>query len=135
MADSGKSNRKNADDAAPSKAELVVLKHLWAAGRQSGREVQDAVSGDTGWSYSTTRVLLARMTEKGLVAKREFHGLAVYEAAVSKVSLMGRLIRDFAGRVLEMDGPIPSTAFARSRLFTEEEAAELEALLAEEEAE
>ena len=113
----------------PSQSELAVLKHLWRAGAQSAREVQTALEPATGWSYSTTRTLLARMTEKGLVAKRDVHGLSVFEAQVEKVSLMGRLIRDFAANVLDLDGPLPASAFANSDLFTDEEAAALTRLL------
>jgi len=113
----------------PSQAELAVLKHLWKAGAQSAREVQAAIAEDTGWSYSTTRTLLTRMTEKGLIARKDVHGLSVFSAKVEKVSLMGRMIRDFAANVLDMDGPLPGTAFASSRLFSEEEAEALTRML------
>jgi BlaI family transcriptional regulator, penicillinase repressor len=115
--------------AAPSQAELAVLKHLWSAGPQSAREVQDGISAATGWSYSTTRTLLARMTEKGLITRQDVHGLSVFTAKVEKVSLMSRMIRDFAANVLDMDGPLPGTAFASSRLFSDEEAEALTRLL------
>jgi predicted transcriptional regulator len=113
----------------PSQSELSVLKHLWASGAQSAREVQNALAPSTGWSYSTTRTLLLRMTEKGLVKRGDSHGLAIFSAKVAKVTLMGRLIRDFAVGTLDLDGPIPATAFASSKLFTEEEAEELTRLL------
>ncbi|WP_417488134.1 BlaI/MecI/CopY family transcriptional regulator [Maricaulis sp.] len=114
---------------APSQAELAILKHLWTAGPQAAREVQDRIAGPTGWSYSTTRTLLARMTEKGLVERQDVHGLSVFSAKVEKVTLMGRLIRDFAANVLDMDGPMPATTFANSRLFSEQEAEALTRLL------
>lgn len=113
----------------PSQAELAVLKHLWKAGAQSAREVQAAIVEDTGWSYSTTRTLLTRMTDKGLIARKDVHGLSVFSAKVEKVSLMGRMIRDFAANVLDMDGPLPGTAFASSRLFSEDEAEALTRML------
>ncbi len=114
---------------APSQAELAILKHLWTAGPQSAREVQEQIAGATGWSYSTTRTLLARMTEKGLVERQDVHGLSVFKARVEKVTLMGRLIRDFAANVLDMDGPLPATTFANSRLFSDAEAEALTRLL------
>ena len=61
------------------------------------------------------------------------HGLAVFEASVEKVSLMSDLIRDFASKVLELDQPLPATAFASSRLFNQEEAEALSRLLEEDE--
>lgn len=120
-----------ASDTAPSKAELSVLKHLWRAGAQSARQVQDAVGDAQGWSHSTTRTHLLRMIDKGLVAKDYAEGVTVYAASAEKVSLMSRMIRDFADRVLELDQPLPSTAFAQSRLFSQEEAEALGKLLAD----
>jgi BlaI family penicillinase repressor len=118
-------------DPNPSQTELAILKHLWSGGEQSAREVHKRVAPETGWSYSTTRTLLTRMAEKGLVVRADMHGLSIYSAGVEKVAMMGRLIRTFADTVLEMDGPIPATAFANSRLFTEEEAEALSRLLDE----
>ena len=120
------------NDIAPSPAELLVLKHLWAAGPQSARETHNAIAGPMGWSPSTTRTLLTRMTDKALVVREDVHGMSVFSAAVGKVSLMGRLIRNFSSTVLDMDEPLPATAFANSRLFTEEEAEALTRLLEEE---
>jgi BlaI family penicillinase repressor len=114
---------------APSPAELAILKHLWAAGPQSAREIQNGITHETGWSYSTTRTMIARMTEKGLVERSDVHGLSVFKAKVGKVALMGQMIRDFAANVLDLDGPLPATAFASSRLFSEDEAAALTRLL------
>ncbi|WP_394692502.1 BlaI/MecI/CopY family transcriptional regulator [Hyphobacterium sp.] len=116
---------------APSNTELTILKHLWTTGPQSAREVQDAIGKQTGWSYSTTRTLLLRMTEKKIVRRQDSHGLAVFAANVSKVALMGELIRGFAANILDIDGPISATAFTSSKLFSEEEAAELTRLLEE----
>ena len=39
--------------------DLQILKALWGAERMSAREVHDALHKETGWSYSTTRTLLA----------------------------------------------------------------------------
>lgn len=113
----------------PSPAELAILKHLWATGAHSAREIQNGIGDGKGWSYSTTRTLLLRMTEKKLVEREEVQGLAVFSAKVAKVALMGELIRDFAARTLDLDGPIPATAFASSKLFTQAEADELTRLL------
>lgn len=119
--------------AAPSEAELAVLKHLWSAGEQSAREVHDRVAEETGWSYSTTRTVLTRMLQKGLVEKRDSHGLALYAAGAKKVDLLGSMIRNFSRRVLELDGAMPVSAFADSKLLDENELEELSKLLDEDE--
>jgi BlaI family penicillinase repressor len=119
-------------DQAPSQAELAVLKHLWTGGAQSAREVHNRASTEMSWSYSTTRTLLTRMADKNLVARNDMHGLSIYTAKVEKVAMMSQLIKSFASNVLDMDGPLHATAFANSRLFSEEEAEALTRLLEEE---
>lgn len=114
----------------PSNAELELLKCLWREGVCSARELHQAVVGPLQWSYSSTRKTLERMCEKGLVEETQSHGLNVYRARVGKVATLAALSRDFAQRVLELDGPLPVQAFADSRLLSAEELAELEATLA-----
>ncbi|MBO6796400.1 BlaI/MecI/CopY family transcriptional regulator [Maricaulis sp.] len=123
------------NDISPSPAELTVLKHLWAVGPQSARETHKVVAGPTGWSPSTTRTVLTRMVQKGLVTKADSHGLAVFEAKVRKVDLIGRMIREFTEDVLELRGPLPSTAFTNSDLLSDDEANDLMKLLDEERSE
>lgn len=123
------------NDISPSPAELTVLKHLWAVGPQSARETHKVVAGPMGWSPSTTRTVLTRMVQKGLVIKADSHGLAVFEAKVRKVDLIGRMIREFTEDVLELRGPLPSTAFTNSDLLSDDEANDLMKLLDEERSE
>lgn len=113
----------------PNKSELTVLKALWQQGPSSAREVHDQVGPANSWSPSTTRTLLERMREKGLVSRKSVHGMAVYTPAHEKVGLLGRIIKDIASRVFEIDGPVPASAFANSKLLSTEELAQLEALL------
>lgn len=113
----------------PSNAELELLKCLWRRDTCSARELHDAAAPTLGWSYSSTRKTLERMVDKGLVAERAQHGLNVYRAKVGKVATLAALSADFARRVLEIDGPLPSQAFADSRLLSEDELEQLEALL------
>ena len=115
----------------PSNAELELLKCLWLHRALSARELHECAGQRLDWSYSSTRKTLERMRDKGLVREREQHGIHVYRAAVSKLDTLAALSRDFASRVLELDGPLPVQAFAESRLLSESELGELEALLRE----
>jgi BlaI family transcriptional regulator, penicillinase repressor len=118
----------------PSNAELELLKCLWQHRALSARELHECAGQRLEWSYSSTRKTLERMLEKGLVRERDQHGIHVYRAAVGKVATLAALTRDFAQRVLELDGPLPVQAFADSRLLSEGELDELEALLREHDA-
>ena len=113
----------------PSNAELELLKCLWRHQPCSARELHDHAAPALGWSYSSTRKTLERMLDKGLVDESSVHGLHVYRASVGKLATLAALSRDFARRVLEIDGPLPTQAFADSRLLAEGELDELEALL------
>ncbi|HEU4774277.1 MAG TPA: BlaI/MecI/CopY family transcriptional regulator [Lysobacter sp.] len=113
----------------PSNTELELLKCLWRNDACSARELHNHVVSVLGWSYSSTRKTLERMVEKGLVEERDSHGLYVYRAAIGKVATLAALSADFARRVLDIEGPLPTQAFADSRLLNEDEIDELAALL------
>jgi BlaI family transcriptional regulator, penicillinase repressor len=110
-------------------AELEVMKVLWAAGGLSGREVHDRLAEPTGWAYSTARTTIERMVKKGLVARRTFHGLHVYEPAISRAQGMARLVHEFASRVLGLSHAPVAALFRESEALTPAEIAELRALL------
>lgn len=113
----------------PSPSELQFLKLLWRQKRLSAREIHDATADQTGWSYSATRKTLDRMVDKNLLSTKPVHGIKTFAAAVGKVAIIGRLIQDFAKNVLEADGPLPTAAFAHSRILDESDLDALEAWL------
>ena len=122
--------------ATANKTELSVLKQLWPDGRKSAREIHDAVSEDTGWSYSTTRTVVTRMEEKGLLKRSEVHGVAVYAPALSRVQVLGAMARELTRQVFDIKGALPASMFADSPHLTKKELAELDAILnADEDAE
>lgn len=113
----------------PSENELCLLRAIWNSGRLSAREIHDATESLTGWSYSSTRKTLDRMQDKNLVSVSSVHGIKVYEAQQGKLNTLAGLIRDFSRNILDSDTPLPAAAFVGSKLITEDEIAELEALL------
>jgi BlaI family penicillinase repressor len=112
-----------------TRTELSVLKHLWAKSRASAREIHDAISPETGWSYSTTRTILTRMDEKGLLTRSEVHGVAVYAPAMSRIAVLGAMARELTRDVLDMKGAVPASMFADSPHVSADELAELDAIL------
>ncbi len=114
---------------APSETELDVLKCFWRDGDLSAREVQSRIAGDLAWSSSTTRTVLERMRAKGLLTRRDVHGMAVYSTAQRKVAVIGGLMKRL-GALLDLDGPLPAAAFSGSQILDAEDIAELEAALA-----
>jgi predicted transcriptional regulator len=115
--------------AEPSDAELDLLKLFWRDGPLSVRDVHDRIGPQLGWAPSTTRTLLERMCAKGLLERREREGVAAFTAAESKVDVLGRALRKFARRVLEIEGPLSAQAFTGSQILNSDEIAELQAML------
>ena len=115
--------------ATANKTELAVLKQLWPDARMSAREIHDAVSEETGWSYSTTRTVLTRMEEKGLVNRADAHGMAVYSAALTRVQVLGAMAKELTRQVFDIKGALPASMFADSPHLTKAELAELDAIL------
>ena len=113
----------------PTKPELAILKRLWRAKELSAREIHNQIADEYGWSYSTVRTVLERMVDKGLISKMSVDGVNIYEAEVTKVAMLGRMIADFSARVLELDATPAAAFFAESKLLSEQELEELEEVL------
>jgi predicted transcriptional regulator len=112
-----------------TRTELSVLKQLWPDGRKSAREIHDGLSDETGWSYSTTRTIVSRMEEKGLLKRKDVHGVAVYSPALSRVAVLGAMARELTRQVLDIKGALPASMFADSPHLTKDELDELDAIL------
>jgi len=113
----------------PNDSELKLLRSLWRAPRLSARELHEATSAGTKWTYSTTRKVLDRMEEKGLVKVKMVHGLKTYAASQPKLNTLALLIKDFAHNVLDATEPFPVAAFAQSKLIEGDEIGKLEKLI------
>lgn len=117
----------------PNPPELILLKTLWSKGALSVRILHEACAADLNWSFSSTRKTLERMISKGFVEVSKPEGKASapvqVKARVSKTTTLAQMAREFFGRVLEVDGPFPTSAFAGSTLLSDEELDELEGLL------
>jgi predicted transcriptional regulator len=112
----------------PSDTEMEILKRFWRDGDLSARELQVRIAGQINWTASTTRTVLERMRAKGLLSRRDVHGIAVYSHVHPKIEVLGGLMRRLSA-VLEMDRSLPAAAFSGSQLLDPADIAELEAML------
>ncbi len=113
----------------PNPPELVLLKALWSHGALPVRRLHEICAVDLAWSFSSTRKTLERMDDKGFITISKGDGPAKVSANVSKTATLAGMAREFFGRVLEVDGPLPASTFTGSTLLTDEELDELEGLL------
>jgi len=112
----------------PTDAELDILKCFWRGGDLSAREVHNQIAADLAWSSSTTRTVLERMRVKGLLYRRDVHGMAVYSATQPKVAVIRNVVRRLRA-ILEIDGPLPAAAFSGSQILNADDIVALERAL------
>ncbi|KAA3612465.1 MAG: BlaI/MecI/CopY family transcriptional regulator [Calditrichaeota bacterium] len=112
-----------------SKSEYDILRILWRQGEQSIREVHDQMPQNYTWAYSTTKTTMDRMNKKGLLNRKEFHGVFLYEPLLSRPQGLFRWVQFMADRVLEMSYGEVVSLFAQNKKLSTEEIEELRSLL------
>ena len=112
-----------------SRAEYDILNIIWPKGRLSIREVHDELQSTYQWAYSTTKTMMDRMVQKGLLQREEFHRIFLYKPLITKPQGLARWVQFFADRVLGMDYSSVVSLFANNNSLTENEIDELKELL------
>jgi predicted transcriptional regulator len=112
-----------------TQSELTLIKVMWRRGELSAREIHEAVADELGWAYSTTRTTIERMVHKKVVKKRAFHGLHLYEPAITRAAGIAGLVRDFARDVLDHNHVPVVSLLEKNDVLDEDELSELRALL------
>ncbi len=67
-----------------TQAEWAIIKTVWAREPATAPDVQEALHGDTQWTYSTVRTLMDRMVAKGLLKAAKVRHLTLYRSAVTR---------------------------------------------------
>lgn len=111
-----------------SDTELEILKVFWRDGPLSAREAHERLGAVLDWSPSTSRTMLERMRAKGLLCRREVHGMAVYAHVHPKVQVLGGVMRRLSA-LLEVKGALPVAAFSGSELLDDADIAALQEVL------
>jgi BlaI family penicillinase repressor len=112
-----------------SRAEYDILNIIWPKGCLSIREVHDELQSTYQWAYSTTKTMMDRMVQKGLLQREEFHRVFLYKPLITKPQGLARWVQFFADRVLGMDYSSVVSLFANNNSLTENEIDELKELL------
>ncbi len=112
-----------------SRAEYDILRTLWKTGKQTVRETHDQLQVTYGWAYTTTKTMMDRMVNKGLLKREDFHGIFLYTPLISRPAGLAHFVRFFADRVLETETSQVVSMFADSNTLSPEEIQELESYL------
>jgi len=110
-----------------SKAEYKILNIMWKGDEYSIREVHNALSND--WALSTTKTTIERMSKKGLLERRNLHGVNVYKPAISRPAGLARWVSFFADHVLGLDAKAVVSMFGESDHISDKELKELDKLV------
>ncbi len=112
-------------------SEWYVLDCLWQQSPQTAMELVEALSRRVGWAKSTTLTTLRRMEAKGLLAGETVGRSRRYTPLVDRETATVRETSGFLDRVYRGSvGQMVST-MARRQGLTEEDLAELRAILAQ----
>jgi predicted transcriptional regulator len=109
-----------------TKAEYKILDVMWQGEEFSIREVHEAL--DSEWALSTTKTTIERMVKKGLVSRRNLHGINVYQPTITRPVGLARWMHFFADHLLGLDTCSVVSMFGKSDRISDEELAELKRL-------
>ena len=112
-------------------SEWTVMDAIWDRGSATAREVLEDVQGGTGWAYTTVKTMLARLTEKGIVAERKRGNTSVYEAVLSRQNARRSALHSLLDRAF--DGTIGTLMqhMVRDEKLSKKDRAELTRMLEE----
>lgn len=114
-----------------SKPEYDILSVLWKKGKQSVREVHEHMEKTHGWALTTTRTVMDRMAKKGLLEKKNYHGIYIFEPLISRPAGLAKMVQFFAERVLETDTNTVVSMFSNTTGLSSDELDELRTILNE----
>lgn len=118
-----------APNAAPTPAELQLLRILWSRGPSNVREVHEALYAGTDTAYTTTLKLMQNLHAKGLVKRDEAQRQHVYAAVAREDDTLQDVVRGLIDRAF--DGSAASLAMhaLEARPATAAELGELKELI------
>lgn len=88
-----------------TEAEWKVMNIVWERGRNgdgvTAREVLDAVEDETDWAYTTTKTIMARLGEKGVLRSEMRGNTTHYSAQVTRDDARRSEVRSLLNRAFD----------------------------------
>ncbi|MFQ5564110.1 MAG: BlaI/MecI/CopY family transcriptional regulator [Parvularculaceae bacterium] len=114
-----------------TQAELDVMDVLWRESPLAASDVAERLSARKAWSARTVKTLLSRLAEKGAVAHEPDGRRYLYRPLVSRARYAGKAARTLVDRLFDGRAAPLVANLAETGALTDEDIAELEALLEE----
>jgi BlaI family penicillinase repressor len=115
--------------AAPTTAELAILRVLWSHGPATVRQIHNIMRADRDIGYSTTLKMVQIMAEKGLLLKDESVRPQVYTPAMAEAKTQLQLIDDLIQRAFGGSASKLVMRAAAAKRITPRELAEIKELI------
>ena len=115
--------------AAPTPAELQVLRILWGRGPSTVREVHEALYAGTETAYTTTLKLLQNLHAKGMVERNEDQRQHVYSAVAREDDTLQGVLRGLIDRAFDGSGAALAMHALEAKPASRAELAELKELI------
>jgi BlaI family penicillinase repressor len=110
-------------------AEWEVMQVLWESSPRTASEVADEVAGRMDWHHKTVKTLLGRLVKKGALKFKEEGNRYLYRPAFPRDKYIAQESRTFLDRVFGGDAAPMLVHFVEHAELSEEDIAELRALL------
>lgn len=112
-----------------SDAEWQVMNLLWEEQRLEAQLVIERLAAPNDWSAATVKTMLHRLVKKGVVSFEKEGRRYLYRTAVDRSACVRQASRSFLERVFGGAAAPALMHLAKNAKLTEEEIAELRALL------
>jgi len=112
-----------------SDAEWRVCQVLWQESPLTTNEIVSRLAGSTEWNPSTIKTLLTRLVKKGVLGYRSLGREYHYSPKLSEEECIEAHTRSFIDRVFHGAVGAMAAAFIKNHHLTNEEIAELKAIL------
>lgn len=114
-----------------SEAEHAVMEVLWERGTATAAEVCEAVCGQRDWSLPTVKTLLSRLVQKQAIETRPDGRRFLYSPVMARADYIGGESRRLVNRLFGGKAASLVAHLAESEALSEDDLAEIEALLKE----
>ena len=109
--------------------ELALLRHIAEGGPRSAGQVAESFGGPNGLARSTVLTVMERLRAKGYLERRKRRGIYLYASRAGSAELLRGVVGQFVQRALR-GSVAPLAAYLAERTdVSDEELAELEALV------
>jgi len=114
-----------------SQAELSVMEVLWTKSPQPASDIALQLAGEKKWTIKTIKTLLSRLVDKKALATTQDGRRYLYAPLISRDTYAAKATKRLSDRLFGGKATPLVAHLAEGRGLTDEDIADLEALLAE----